>query len=131
MEHIRQFVLGSKQTDWEPAYGRVAGTLPLDELRPVDKGDKVDKPTVLILQGEINVSAAGRATVLITSTEPLQSWFDADSFDTKKQFDIELTPGRHVITLRVEVSTREAPELRVEFKTPNDSPANYEVIGGS
>ncbi len=131
LEHIRQFVLGSQPTDWEPAYGRVAGALPLDELRPGDKGDKTDKPTVLILQGEINVSAAGRATVLITSTETLQSWFDADSFDTKKQFEVELTPGRHVITLRVEVSTGAAPELHVEFKTPNDSPANYEVIGGS
>ena len=124
LEHIRQLVLASQPADWESVYGRVSGGLPLEELR------MGDKPAVLILQGEINVSAAGKATVSISSTETLQSWFDADSFDTKKQFDVELTPGRHTITLRVEVSTREAPEVRVEFKTPADSAANYEVIGG-
>jgi hypothetical protein len=86
---------------------------------------------LLILKGEININAAGRATVLITSTELLQSWFDAESFDTKKQYEIDLTPGHHVLTLRVEPSTHPSPELRVEFQTPNDSPANYEVTGGS
>ncbi len=124
LEHIRQMVLASQAADWDSAYGRVTGVLPLDELRADDK------PVVLILQGEITVSAGGQAMVSISSTESLQSWFDADSFDTKRQFDVELTPGRHVMTLRVEVSTREAPELRVEFKTPDDSSANYEVIGG-
>ncbi len=123
LEHIRQFVLGSQPTDWDSAYGRVSGILPLEELRGSDK------PAVLILQGEVNVSAAGKATVLVTSTEPVQTWFDTDAFDSKK-FDVELTPGRHLITLRVEVSGRDAPELRVELKTPNDSSANYEVIGG-
>jgi len=43
---------------------------------------------------------------------------------------VDLTPGRHVLTLRVEVTSRESPAVRVEFKTPNDSSANYEVIGG-
>lgn len=123
LEHIRQFVLGSQTTDWDPAYGKVSGVLPLEELRGGDKS------TVLILQGEINVSAAGKASVSITSTEPVQSWFDAEAFDSK-QFDVELTPGRHLLTFRVEVSNREAPELRVELKIPNDSSANFEVIGG-
>jgi hypothetical protein len=125
LEHIRQFVLGSQPADWEPAYGRVAGVLPLEELRGSD-----NKPVVLILQGEINVSAAGKTTVNISSTETFQSWFDAEPMDTKKQFDVDLTPGRHTVTLRVELSTRETPELRVEFKTPDDSSANYEIIGG-
>lgn len=125
LENIRQFVLGSQPGDWDSAYGKVNGVLPLEELRGGDK------PVVLILQGEINVSAAGKATVNVQSTETVQTWFDADAFDTKKQFDVELTPGRHTLTVRVEVSTREFPELRVEFKTPDDSSANYEVIGGS
>ncbi|MDB5344933.1 MAG: heme-binding protein [Schlesneria sp.] len=123
LEHLRQFVLGSPPTDWDSAYGRVSGILPLEELRGGDK------PVVLILQGEINVSAGGKAIVLVTSTEPVQTWFDTDAFDSK-QFDVELTPGRHLITLRVEVSAREVPELQVQLKTPDDSSANYEVIGG-
>ncbi|MEI8379999.1 MAG: HEAT repeat domain-containing protein [Planctomycetota bacterium] len=124
LEHIRQFVLGSQPAEWGSAYAQVAGTLPLDELRPADK------PVVLILQGEINVSADGKAKVKIASTEPLQSWFDAEAFDTRKEYDVELTSGRHVITVRVEVSAREQPTLRVELTTPNESSANYEVLGG-
>ncbi len=124
LEHIRQYVLGSQPADWESAYARLAGVLPLDELRPEGK------PVTLILQGEINVSAAGKATVHVTSTETVQTWFDAEAFDTKKQFDVELTPGKHTVTVRVEISGREAPELRVELKTPADSSANYEIVGG-
>ena len=123
LEHIRQFVLGSQPTDWDSAYGKVSGFLPLDELRG-------DKPTVLILQGEINASAAGKMTVQVNSTEPAQAWFDSDAIDTKQASEVELTPGRHVITVRVEVSLHATPQLRVEFKTPNGSSANYEVIGG-
>lgn len=123
LEHIRQFVLGSQPTDWDPAYGQVSGNLPLAELLTPGKS------SVLILQGEINVSAPGKARVQITSTETVQTWFDSDAFDTK-EFEVDLTPGRHVVTLRVEVTTRENPVLRVEFQTPNDSSANYEVIGG-
>ena len=124
LEHIRQFVLGSQPAEWDSAYGQVNGVLPLEELR------SSDKPGVLILQGEINVSAAGRVNVEINSTETLQTWFDAESFDTQKKFDVELTPGRHVVTLRVEPSAHANPQLRVEFKTPQDSEANYEVVGG-
>ena len=124
LEHIRQFVLGSQPADWGSAYAQVVGTLPLEELRTGDK------PVVLILQGEINVSADGKAKIKIASTENCQSWFDAEAFDTKKEYDVELTSGRHVITVRVEVSAREQPTLRVVLTTPGDSAANYEVIGG-
>ena len=124
LEHIRQFVLGSQPAEWGSAYAQVVGTLPLEELRTGDK------PVVLILQGEINVSADGKAKIKIASTENCQSWFDAEAFDTKKEYDVELTSGRHVITVRVEVSAREQPTLRVELTTPGDSAANYEVIGG-
>lgn len=124
LEHVRQLILGSQPADWDPAYGKIGGALPLDELRTAEK------PAVLILQGEISASAAGKVTVLVSSTETVQTWFDAEAFETKKQFDIDLTPGKHVITLRVEPTTQSAPTVRVEFKTPADSSANYEVIGG-
>lgn len=123
LEHLRQFVFGSSPADWDSVYGRVSGVLPLDELRVNDQ------PTVLILQGEVNVSAAGKVSVIVTSTEPVQVWFDSESHDGKR-FDVELTPGKHFVTVRVEVTARENPGLRVELKTPDNSSANYEVVGG-
>jgi len=124
LEHIRQLVLESPASEWSSAYGRISGVLPLEELR-VD-----GQPKVLILQGEIQVSAEGRVKVLVSSTDRLQTWFDAEFQDTKSEYEVNLTPGRHVVTVRVELSDHPHPELRLEFQTPADSGANYEIVGG-
>ena len=123
LEYVRQYLL-SGSGEWDSAYGKVGGLLPLEELRGGEK------PTILILQGEINVSEAGKAIIQVTTSENLQAWFDAEAVDVQKPFEVELTPGKHLISVRVEVSARENPSLSVELKTPNDSAANYEVTGG-
>lgn len=130
LEHLRQFVFGSQPTDWEPAYAQVAGVLPLDELTGPATNDRRSKTACLILQGEVNVSEAGTAALTISSTESVQAWFDTDAIEPRQPFDVSLTPGRHTLTVRVEVSARERPELRAEFRTPSTSSANYEVVGG-
>lgn len=125
LEHIRQFVLGSQPDEWTSAYGKVAGVLPLDELRPGRK------PTVLIVQGEVQVNEAGMLTFRIASTESFQVWIDAEPLESKTELEASLEPGRHSITLRLEVSDREAPELKVEVLKPDSSTVQFEVIGGS
>lgn len=125
LEHFRQFVVGSQPTDWDAAYAQVSGVLPLQELR------QDSQSTVLILQGEVQVSAGGKVSVQVNSTEPFHSWVDTEAFESRPQFDIELSPGKHTITVRVEVSDRESPELKVELTTPADSDANYEVVSGA
>lgn len=125
LEHIRQFVLGSDPSDWKSVYGRVAGVLPLAELRPGSS------PTVLILQGELEVTAEGKVAVNVVSTEPTHVWVDADAFDTQRKFEVSLPPGRHKITIRVDVSDREAPELKVELTKPENSTVQFDVIGGA
>lgn len=125
LEHVRQLVLSREPESWRSAYARVAGVLPLDELR------EGTQPTVLILQGELTVSAAGKVRVKIDGTETAQSWFDDQPRDAQRSFEVELTPGRHTLTLRVEVSAREKPELRVEFLPAANSAAVFEVVGGA
>ena len=125
LEHIRQYVLGSQAEQWLPAYGKVAGVLPLDELR------QGDKPTVLILQGEVQVNVPGKLTFKISSTEPAQVWIDTEAFESQRQFDVSLESGRHTVTVRVEVSERESPELQIELTKPSDSNAQFEVVGGA
>lgn len=125
LEHIRQHILGSSPESWGPAYGRISGVLPLNELR------KDEQPTVLLLRGELQVSEAGSVGVKISSTEPCQAWLDSTAFGIQKEFETTLEPGRHQVILRVEVSTNEAPELKVEFSRPEGSTAQFEVVGGS
>lgn len=125
LEHIRQFVLGSQPNDWISAYARVAGVLPLNELR------KSSTPTVLILQGELEITAEGKVAVNLISTEKTQVWVDAEAFDTQRKFEVSLAPGRHKITVRVEVSDHEAPELKLELTKPEGTTVQFDVVGGA
>lgn len=125
LEHVREHILGAEPSAWSAVYSRVAGTLPLNELR------EGTQPAVVILQGEFEQRTAGTVTVKITSTEPLQSWVDAEAFEGRSEYTVSLPPGRHAVTLRVAISDREHPELRIELLTPADSSAKFEVVGGS
>lgn len=125
LEHVRQHILGVEESSWAPAYSRVAGTLPLHELRDGDS------PTVVILKGELDVRAAGNVRVQIDSTETIQVWVDGEAFDTRRDFEVSLNPGRHAVILRVEISDRERPELRVELSAPGDSSAKFEIVAGT
>lgn len=125
LEHLRQYVLGSQPNEWISAYSRVAGVLPLDELRVGTT------PTVLILQGEVEVTAEGKLSVNVISTEKTIVWVDAEPFDAQRKFELSLTPGRHKITVRVEVSDREAPELKVELGKPEGSAVQFDIVAGS
>lgn len=125
LEHIRQFVLGSQADEWTSAYGKVAGALPLEELRPGKT------PIVLILQGEVQVNEPGSVGFKIHSTEKFQAWVDAEFFDNKMDLTANLETGLHRITVRVEVSGRDAPELKVDVLKPSDSTAQFEVVGGT
>ncbi len=125
LDHIRQFVLGSPEEAWSPAYAKVAGMLPLAELR------SGVLPTALILRGELQVNEAGPIGVKVESTEPVQTWVDAQSFLSERDFTVTLEPGRHAIILRVETSSQPKPEIRVQFSRPEGSPAQFEVVGGA
>jgi len=124
LEHIRQLVLASEQNAWRSLYAKVSGILPLDEIR------KGNKPTVVILRGELQVSEPGKIAVSVQTTEPAQVWIDTEAFDERRQFEVSLERGRHQVIVRIEISDRTAPELKVEFSRPTGSTAQFEVIGG-
>ncbi len=124
LEHFRQYVVGSEPSAWVPVYALVPGTLPLEELRAGQE------PTILILKGEFDVRTAGNIAVNVTSSETFQTWIDAQPAPPEQPIVMELEAGRHTVTLRVEVSARSQPELRVELSVPDDSSATYEIVGG-
>ncbi len=125
LEHIRQLILDSSPEAWGAVYGQVAGVLPLDELR------KGNRPAVVILRGEVQVNEAGKIAVQVHSTEPAQVWIDAEAFESQRQFEVSLEPGRHQVIVRVEISDHPAPELKIELTRPSGSSAQFEVVGGS
>jgi putative heme-binding domain-containing protein len=123
VEIFREQVLDTSADDWQPAYGSVGGELPLAELAK-------QRPAVLYLQGELEVSEAGPVTVNIDTTESTQTWLDAEPFESAKQITRELSAGRHTLTFRVAVGDRSEPTIRVELTKPAGSAAQFTVVNG-
>ena len=73
----------------------------------------------------------GTLALKLASTEKTQVWVDAEAFEAQREFEVALESGRHVITVRVEVTDRESPELKIEVSKPEGSTAQFEVVGGS
>jgi putative heme-binding domain-containing protein len=132
VENLRQFVFGAPAEQWLSAYSKVNGTLPLSEIvEAADGATTGDKPRVLILQGEINVSQEGPVRFLIDASTPFQAWVGADAIESKRDATVTLPAGRHPVTFRVELSGKEKPELKVECATPDGAATNFEVVGGA
>lgn len=125
LEHIRELVLSSQPEQWTSAYAMFSGKLPLAELR------QNSKPTTLILQGEVKVNEAGKVAFNIDTTEKYQVWLDDQPSESKSIVEANLEPGIHKLTIRIEVSDKEAPTLKVDVTKPADSTAQFEVIGGA
>ncbi|MDX1927381.1 MAG: HEAT repeat domain-containing protein [Pirellulaceae bacterium] len=125
LEHIRELVLSSQADQWTSAYAMFSGKLPLAELR------QEKKPVTLILQGEVKVNDAGPVVFDIASTEKYQVWLDDQSFDSKPKVEANLQPGVHKITIRIDVSDKDQPTLKVDVAKPTDSTVQFEVVGGA
>ncbi|HUE73814.1 MAG TPA: HEAT repeat domain-containing protein [Pirellulaceae bacterium] len=124
VELLRLHVLAAPADAWTSAYGMVNGTLPLAELRTADG------PNVFYLQGELNVTTGGEIVIRVQSTESALTWIDAEPFESSAEIKTSLTAGRHSITVRIELSDRSEPTLRVEIARPEGSTAQLDVVGG-
>lgn len=123
VETVRVAILDAKPAAWSTAYGQAGGSLPLAELA-------LERPAIVYIQGEIQVNEAGPVAIRIASTEPVQSWLDAEPFDGAAQFERELPAGKHTLTLRIVVGDDPEPEVMVEVVRPEGSPAQFVVVNG-
>lgn len=123
---LRTFALEADPAHWLPAYSRVNGELPLEDLA-ADSASKV-----LYLQAEIEASAGGSLSVKLNDPAGIHAWLDdqpAPPFSADA-FPITISPGRHTLTFRVDPSTRNNKPLRAEVLKPPGSSAEYTVLGG-
>ncbi len=118
-------VLNADAGKWTPAYGKVAGELPLDEL--IVGGGL----SVLYLQGEVDVTEGGAIGVRVDSLEAANLWVDDEPIQADREFTVDLSRGLHKITLRIDAAKRTKRELKVQFFKPKGSHAQFTVVGGS
>ena len=118
-------VLGAAESRWLPAYGKVAGELPLSEATAAS-GSKV-----VYLQADLDVTHGDKVTVALNSAEGVTAWVDdqpAPPFE-ENRFPTALKTGKHKLTFRVDTRSRKAPALRAEVLKSEGSSAEYVIVG--
>jgi putative heme-binding domain-containing protein len=118
-ELVRDLLLAAPEAKWEIVYSMVNGNLPLDEIA---------KSGTVYLQGEIDVTRGGVVQVLAEAKGSLTFWVDEEAFENQTEARVELSPGRHRITVRVE--SREGANVRVELRKPANSNAEIQMVSG-
>ena len=122
-EIVHDSILAAPADAWETVYSLISGKLPLDSLL------KPGQPRVIYLQGEVVVAKAGKVDVLLDTPGPATFWVDEERFDKEaKPTAVQLTPGRHRVTIRLVVGQGPAPSISVELKKAAGSKAAFEVV---
>jgi hypothetical protein len=125
-ETLAEQVLRAAPDRWETVYAKVAGFLPLDEAAAAAGGSKV-----LYLQGELDVTASGTIRISPVNPEGIRYWLgDLAAPAGTREFTTSVTPGRHAVTVRVEMAERSHPELKTAIDKPTGSTAEFTVVGG-
>lgn len=106
--------------NWVPAYSMVRGELPADEF---------SMQRSAFVQGVINVQQAGKASLEINSDIGLRVWLDDEELSNIDDL-LELTKGRHELTILVDTTARRAQDLRVELIDDTTQRARYKIEGG-
>jgi putative heme-binding domain-containing protein len=123
-EIVRDAILASQADAWETVYALVDGKLPLHDLVKPGQG------RVVYVQGEVTVSKEGAVDVAVETPGSATFWIDEERFDKEdgKATRVQLTPGRHRVTVRMIVSDNPVQNLRVELKKAPGSKASFEVV---
>jgi putative heme-binding domain-containing protein len=121
---VRAEVCDSKTAQWQPAYGRVAGVLPLDPIVAAVGGK------VLFLKADVQVTEPGQIDVKADSTQGLSLWVDGQERPLAAGTLGALTAGEHQLVFRVDTTLRRPLELRVELLKSERASATFTVVGG-
>jgi len=121
-EVVRDSILAVGPEAWESVFSNVDGSLPLAELR------KPASPNVVYVQGEIEVTQAGKVDFKLTAPKGTTYWVDENQYDTANNA-VDLPVGRHRITVRAEIDGK-APTLILEVLRPETSKAQFEIVHG-
>jgi putative heme-binding domain-containing protein len=117
-------LLGVDPDRWLPAYGKVGGGLPLDEVSAATGGKTV------YLQGEVDVSTAGTVTFRLDSDQGVHAWVDDKAVATGPSVSAPLEVGRHKLTLRIDTAAHKGSDVKVEVTKSEGSPVEFAVVGG-
>ena len=121
-----------RSPNWLPAYSKVNGELPIDELATLTNQD------VVYLLGEVQVSQSGSVEFQIdftgaatdaTSFPEFSAWVDDHEIGRQTNFELELESGTHRVVLRLPVHAG-LDSVKLELQRSPGSKAAFTVVDG-
>jgi len=109
---------------WEPAYARVNGELPLDELAARLHS------RVIYVRGDVHCSESGAAQIQLNAVEGVTLWLDDLELEAKSKIEVDFTSGDHAIVVRIDLDQRVAPDLKIELSRPANSAVEFVTVDG-
>jgi putative heme-binding domain-containing protein len=123
---LRSQVFEAPAENWLPIYGKVDGSLPLDEVKALSGGNPV-----VYVRGELDASAAGPVVIRLNSSQGVHAWYDDKAIEfAGDRAEVTLDAGHHDLTFRVDTAARQAKALMVEIEKTEGSHAEYVIVGG-
>jgi putative heme-binding domain-containing protein len=110
---------------WVPAYSRVAGILPVEEVPTFKNGGN----QYSAVRCQFDATTGGKVKLLFNSTVGLRVWLDGQVVEAKEQTLLDLSTGTHTLTILLERQSRK-DDLRCELDDVAGSPARVRVVGG-
>ncbi|MEM9366452.1 MAG: PVC-type heme-binding CxxCH protein [Planctomycetota bacterium] len=111
--------LPSENADWLPAYSKVNGELPSEDLPQHDR---------VFVRGYVSVQVAGRGAFAFNGDAGLQIWLDGREVRANQPTD--LLAGRHSLTVAIDRKERSDLGLRVELVSSPSSTLKWKPEGG-
>lgn len=98
---------------WQPAYSRVNGELPLhDQPKVMYRGPFQKAPSGLTFaRFSLDAGTAGKVQLILNSTTGVTAWLDGVQLELTESTPLNLTTGRHRITLMISEIERTGPIL--------------------
>jgi putative heme-binding domain-containing protein len=130
---LRRTSYASAATDhpsytWQTVYSTVDGQLPLADLPEVSVRNRVTEGNrgMSFVRCELEASAATSVELQLNSTEGLSGWLDEQPLTLSRSTPLELSAGRHRLTLAIDRAVREKP-LKLEL---NGDAEGLQFAGG-
>ncbi len=122
------FVANHPEFPWKPAYAKVSGLLPADDVPTLPVPH--DNPKVSMARCQVEVSTPGKVRFKLPTIAGLKLWIDAIRVEPAGTVDIDLKPGVHTITFLLPKGGQPSDGLRLELQDAPGSTARAQMTLG-
>ncbi|RRB02234.1 PVC-type heme-binding CxxCH protein [Larkinella rosea] len=113
---------------WQPAYSKVSGELPLDEL-PVVEASAAKRYS--LIRFDIEVLSKGNVNLTMSSTAGTSAWIGQKPAKlTDRGLVADLAPGVYTVTLAIDRNVQKDGPLTIQLLDAENAPAQTRLVMG-